>query len=160
MSEPLLPIKEIIHAAPHLAIALKSLPENKAKPLEELIVPAARLLIEACDALETELTRYMLRRNKEQSRKDQVAPDQEAAVLFMPKDKNVGRRTTRFNEFKEFMRNPVELVDDEYFVHLWQRHRREIETGNWTYGFCQDLREYFPKWGKIKKSRAQLAEKN
>jgi hypothetical protein len=138
-----------------VAIDLKSLPENNVIPLEELLAAACRLLLEAGDIIETEWIKYNLRRNEIRGRRVQHLSDPEAAVLVVVKEKDLDRRLERFVEFKEFMRNPVELTGDLYLEYLRRTHLADIQSGNWTYGLCQDLKDYFPKWQTIKASRAQ-----
>jgi hypothetical protein len=136
-----------------VAIALKGLPENSEKSIEELLAPACRLLLAIPDIAEIENRKYQLRRNQERSQREQLMADPEAVNLFMPKEKDADRGLERLNEFKEFMKNPVELAGDVYLENLWQTRPREFESGNWTYGLCLELKEYFPKWETIKGQR-------
>jgi hypothetical protein len=157
MSEQHLSRAEIIQAMGFLA----GRPEYKKKPPEELIALACQLLFKIGDVYEIEWLRHNLERNKERTERERILLDHEAAVLFLPrKNEDQDRKLERVAEFKDFMKNPVELAGDVYLEHLWQTRPREFESGNWTYGLCLLLKEYFPKWERIKRQRTAKAKKD
>jgi hypothetical protein len=142
-----------------VAIALKGLLENTQKSWKELLREACRLLLSCHEVVEAEHTKYALRFNRERSVELRPVSDEEAALFFMPREKDSDLRLERLHEFKDFLQNPVELLGDLSLGYILHVHTGEIRSGNWTYGLCVELKRYFPKWKSIKASRAQKLAK-
>jgi hypothetical protein len=106
----------------HLAVALKGLPPNAEKSLEELAPEALRFLL-YCEALVQSEERRL---SDERIAKAHPISDQEAALILMPKDKDPTRRLERLKEFRDYFKQPNELMNAE------DSHRMQIDP--WTKG--------------------------
>jgi hypothetical protein len=146
------------HELAHLAVALKALPENKTKSLEDLALEACRFLLYCQNVLEdvdSNPSKWHLPQNREALKK--LSKPETARLVTGQKRRD--RAVAWFDRFHAFLSHSNEILDESTRkdrVPLWDDYEK---SGSWPEWYLDWLKAVFAQWRKYEESRLQSERK-